>query len=421
MDITNNVNNIVQGIVDQITAQVQQQAMVAIQKTIDDVIASIDSTSLLSTLLSQKLDATISQLPINPSNIEAQILAKLDIASVNLSQSIQSQAMSLATNFINAQVAQIDFNQLFQSTLLSTIQQQKLQFPLASIPGSAIDPTNWVISGNNVSGGLIQNFGSTGIDDRATACQLTVMDDVTVIENNLLTNNLTVKGTTTIEGDLNVTGNLPESSPLFQNIVRATGDSVTARLNQGIFQGYANLVTAQLQSTGLDLNRITVQGQDVIVGNALGSIITQSNLQKLGQLTELQVTGESFLSGTLYTTNQRVGVNTIEPTTALDIWDQEVEITFSKQTSNTGLIAVPRNQTLVLSSNGQNNLTLTPDGATSVNTLNIGTTNISVAGMPPSDNQPKGSIVFNGNPSLGGPMGWVSLGNASWANFGVID
>ena len=186
MDITNNVNNIVQGIVDQITAQVQQQAMVAIQKTIDDVIASIDSTSLLSTLLSQKLDATISQLPINPSNIEAQILAKLDIASVNLSQSIQSQAMSLATNFINAQVAQIDFNQLCQSTLLSTIQQQKLQFPLASIPGSAIDPTNWVISGNNVSGGLIQNFGSTGIDDRATACQLTVMDDVTVIENNLV-------------------------------------------------------------------------------------------------------------------------------------------------------------------------------------------------------------------------------------------
>ena len=64
---------------------------------------------------------------------------------------------------------------------------------------------------------------------------------------------------------------------------------------------------------------------------------------------------------------------------------------------------------------------LTPDGATTVNQLNIGTTNISVSGSPPTSDQPKGSIVFNTNPSLGGPMGWVSLGNASWANFGVID
>jgi len=29
--------------------------------------------------------------------------------------------------------------------------------------------------------------------------------------------------------------------------------------------------------------------------------------------------------------------------------------------------------------------------------------------------------VFNSNPSLGGPLGWVSLGDARWANFGIID
>ena len=40
---------------------------------------------------------------------------------------------------------------------------------------------------------------------------------------------------------------------------------------------------------------------------------------------------------------------------------------------------------------------------------------------PPTDDQPMGTIVFNSNPSLGGPLGWVSLGGARWANFGIID
>jgi len=29
--------------------------------------------------------------------------------------------------------------------------------------------------------------------------------------------------------------------------------------------------------------------------------------------------------------------------------------------------------------------------------------------------------VFNANPTLGGPLGWVSLGDARWANFGLVD
>ena len=55
------------------------------------------------------------------------------------------------------------------------------------------------------------------------------------------------------------------------------------------------------------------------------------------------------------------------------------------------------------------------------NSVYKGTVSISVSDTPPADGQSKGSIVFNSNPSLGGPMGWVSLGNAQWANFGVID
>jgi hypothetical protein len=421
MDITDNVNSIVQSIVAQITDQVQKAAMVAIQEKIADVVDSIDSTALLANLLNQKLDSKLAEMPIDTKSIESKLTTKIDSLSTAISQAVLVRSQEITAESINAQIGQINFNQLCQSTLLAALQQQVLKFPEASIPGNAIDPTNWLISGNNVSGGIIQNFGSTGIDDKATACQLSIFNDVTVVENNLLTRDLTVKGTTTIEGDLNVTGTLPESSPLFQNVVRAASDNVRTSLNQGIFQGYADLVTAQLQSTGIDLTKITIQGQEIINGNTLGNSITQSNLQKVGQLNELQVVGESFLSGTLYTTSTRVGVNTIEPAQALSIWDQEIEIGFGKQTAGTAVIETPRSQSLVLSSNGQNNLTLTPDGATTVNKINMGTMSFTAGSMPPSDNQPKGSIVFNSNPSLGGPLGWVSLGDARWANFGIID
>ena len=270
-----------------------------------------------------------------------------------------------------------------------------------------------------ITGGIITKFGSTGIDDQATACQVTIMDDVTVVENNLLTRDLTVKGTTTIEGDLNVTGTVPESSPLFKNVVEAATNNIAT--NQSLLTSFAGKVVSQIKQDGLDLTKILVNGQTAIDGSNLGPSITYSSLQHVGTLSELQVSGETLLSQTLYTTGKRVGINTIEPTQALTLWDQEIEFGFGKQTNGVGIIETPRNHTFILSTNGKNNLTLTPDGATTVNKINMGTMSFSVDDKPPSDNQPKGSVVFNSNPSLGGPLGWVSLGDAKWANFGIID
>jgi len=171
----------------------------------------------------------------------------------------------------------------------------------------------------------------------------------------------------------------------------------------------------------LDLAKITLNGQEVISNGGLANNILTSNLQRVGQLQELQVSGESLLSGSLYTTNRRVGVNTIEPNAALSVWDQEIEINFGKQTNGVGVIESTRNYALVLSSNSKNNLRLETDGSVSLGKLNLGLINISASVQPPADTQPKGSIVFNANPSMGGPMGWVSLGDAKWANFGIID
>jgi hypothetical protein len=332
---------------------------------------------------------------------------------------VEAQVLEVIRTHVAASVAQINIVELFNASFASSIKNRSFTFPEASIPGQAIDPTNWLVSGNNIQGGIIKNFGSSGIDDHATSCQLSIFDSVTVVENNLVTKDLTVKGTTTIEGDLNVTGTMPPDSALFQNVVQAASNTVKS--DPTVFQSYADIVFKQIKDNGLDLNQIKLNGQDIVVGSSLGSNILDSNLQKVGALKELQVSGESFLSATLYTTNTRVGINTIEPAQALSVWDQEVEIGLGKQTSNTAVIETPRKQTLVLSSNGKNNISLNTDGSTTVNKINMGNMSFAVGNMPPSDDQPKGSVVFNSNPSLGGPLGWVSLGNSTWANFGVID
>lgn len=338
-----------------------------------------------------------------------------------LNDRVQTMVIEAIGDQIAETISRIDMNALFQAALTTAVANNRFQFPPSSIPSTAINLEGFRITGDQINGGIATNFGSTGIEDQATACQFTIMDDATVVENNLLTRDLTVKGTATIEGDLNVTGSVPESSALFQNLLQATTNNVRTSLDQVVFKKYADMVYGQIKIDGLDLNKITINGQDVINNQTLANTITVSNLQQLGTLKELQVSGESFLSETLYVTNKRIGVNTIEPAQALSVWDQEVEIGFGKYSTNIAVIGTPRNQSLVISSNGKNNLVATPDGAVAVNRIGIGKVTISSADSPPTTDFPKGTIIINSNPSIGGPMGWVSLGEARWANFGIVD
>lgn len=421
MDIDNHVSSIVQTIISQITAQVQTQVATQIDAKISEIISTLDTTTVLASQLSNKLDAKINQLPIDTKSIEAQLLSRLDNLSGIISAQVEKKATEATVQLVAQQVNSINFSSICQEALGQSLKNQSFTYLESSIPVSAINFVSGVISGDSINGGIIANFGSTGIDDKANTCQLSIFDDVTVVENNLLTKDLTVKGTVTIEGDLNVTGTLSETSPLYVSIVNSATNNVRTSLDETVFKSYSDLVFTKIKEVGLDLSKISLDGVEIVNGSSLSNSIVNSNLQKVGQLKELQVQGETLLSGTLYTTIQRVGVNTIEPSQALSVWDQEIEIGFGKQSTNTAIIGTPRNQNLIISSNGKNNLTVNPDGSTSVKELHLGSTTLKASGAPPSDDQPTGTIIFNSNPTLGGPLGWISLGDAKWANFGFID
>lgn len=320
-------------------------------------------------------------------------------------------------------VARIDARDIAKDVVRDEIKKylKDVNFPEASIDPTAINIPKLKITGDQVSGGIIANFGSTGIDDKATDCRLTVMDDYTVSENNFITQSLTVKGQTIIEGDLIVNGEVPKSSPFVQNIIEASSAHVKASLNDALFTTFSEIIFNRIKEEGIDLSKVTLSGREVISGNTLSVGITESNLQKVGVLKELRVSGESLFAQTLYTAPKRVGINTLEPNRALSIWDEEVELGFGKRSADQAVIGTPRSQELVLSSNNKQNLVLNTDGSVTINNLTVNGISITASELPPTNDAPKGSIVFNANPSLGGPLGWVSLGGARWANFGIID
>jgi hypothetical protein len=136
---------------------------------------------------------------------------------------------------------------------------------------------------------------------------------------------------------------------------------------------------------------------------------------------DLQTSGENLLVDTLYITSKRVGINTIEPSWALSIWDEEVELAFSKRSQDTAYINTPRNQTLVLGSNNRQNLVLNPDGSVDIDNLRVGNVPMSSATAIPNYNSITGTIVWNESPGPGGAVGWVCLGGTRWAKFGIIE
>jgi hypothetical protein len=308
-----------------------------------------------------------------------------------------------------------------QATIIVKDMIKELSFPDASISGQAVDTSSLRLSGNNIAGGIIKNLQSTGIQDSASRCQVTILDAATVFENRLVATGLEITGDTTFKGKVIIEGDLPTTSPFVSKLVDLVTQSFNDKYDQGTFDQYCDRVFDKIVDEGIDASLIKVNEQSIVNQGVLAGTIVHSNLQSVGALKELQVIGETLLDQTLYASNRRVGINTIDPESALDIWDQEVQVVIGKRQQDTAIIGTTRNQKLVISANNRDQLTVNTDGSVSVKSLNIGNANHTSSPFMPTDNRAVASVVWNESPVLGGPIGWVSLGGARWAPFGIIN
>jgi hypothetical protein len=408
------VGSLIADVQARLNTQIERTIIEHVRKTLD----TFDFEGKINLLTSLKIDNKIGDFELRPELVEAKLQAAADIMIEQLNRHAKSQITSDIAGKINS----IDFDQSMVNAIAQQVEARlgTMTFPDNSVPFAAINNEQIYISGDQIQGGIIEHFGSTGIDDRSTAVALTILDEHTIVENNLIAASADIKGSLKVEGDLVLRGSLPADSQAFRDIVENATNSVLGSMDLNLFGNYKDLIFAEILEKGIDLPKITVGGAEVIVDNRIGNRITESNLQKLGQVKDLQTRGETFLSDSLYISAKRVGVNTIEPGYALTVWDQEVEIAVSKQSQNTGMIGTPRNQELILSSNNKHNLVCRPDGSVQIDQLTVGEVRmISSPGVPKND-LPRGTIVWNSTIALNEPVGWVSLGGAKYAQFGII-
>jgi len=202
MQIGDQLNTIVQSIVDDIKAKVDADLASTIADQIAEVIAAYDFDSKLTELASPNVAKKIAEFPVDTAHINAEI-GRIGAAAVNnLKDTIAAQVAVAAREYVDG----IDVVPLIDTALTAYITSAK--FPKNSIAASAIDFDNFILSGDHVRGGIIAEFGSTGIDDRATRCQLTVLDNAVVVEQTVVATGLQIKGSAKIEGNLAIDGDV---------------------------------------------------------------------------------------------------------------------------------------------------------------------------------------------------------------------
>jgi hypothetical protein len=419
MDLNLHLNKIVEGLVADITSNVLVRVDSVISNAINNRLATYDFSSHIQEAAAAAFEKKVGEYTLNPKKLENRVVDRIKetIASA------ESKTNELVEKQVQESLQTIDFQKAVTDSVITIVadRMQEFVFPANSIDPSAIKIANLKISGDNLSGGIIENFSSSGIEDRATQVALTILDDSTVVENNLLTKDLTVEGSMTINGKFQVNGEVPEDSAFFKTLVTKSTQRTLTSIDQSLYENYSSIIFNKIRNDGLDLNKITINGAEVIQNNSLGPSIVNSNLQNLGELKELRVSGESILAQTLYVTPKRVGINTIEPSAALTVWDDEIEIIAKKRSNNIGVLGTSRQQKLIITSNNKDNVILSEDGSTQINDLKIGPMRFTTANSPPNFVSERCHVIWNTNPNPGGPLGWICLGGANWANFGIID
>ena len=252
------------------------------------------------------------------------------------------------------------------------------------------------------------------IDQQTTSVQLTLMDDTVVNENDFVTKTLNVVQEAVVE-DLVVKGRVNTDNASWDELKTTIKDSAVEKIQTELTATITDHVLKQTQK-GMDFDSVRIDGIKIVSNGALASTITHSNLQQVGKLDSLTVEGPIDLADSLHVKNNRVGVNTSTPKSALDIWDDDINLTVGKRSKGIAKIHLSAGQ-LELGTNSDSQLTIDPEGKVKIKELMVGRNNIRFESEIPNYQGQKGDIVFNMNPTSESHTGWQCLGGFRWRQF----
>jgi cytoskeletal protein CcmA (bactofilin family) len=317
-----------------------------------------------------------------------------------------------------------------------------INFKDGTIPHGAINWTDFVIPQAQIQTDKVENFSSTGITDNANSTQINVNDNLVSITGDLearkvRASNITLDGKvetgtlivldgSQLAGYVEVQGTLLASNnvDIHGKLTVLNGLDVRGEM---IVPDTLKNELVEYMSANIKLESIVPEGGQIQIGkrvvldeHTLGGTITHSNLRKVGTLSELEVAGEARLANNIYFSPLgRIGVNTDEPTAPLDVWDEEVQITVGKNKSKTAWFGTGREHNLELGVNRDTKVTITP-AQTIIKNPVFNDRAFTDSPDVPGWKSNVGDICWSQSPIVGGPIGWVCLGNTRWAKFGEI-
>lgn len=326
--------------------------------------------------------------------------------NTRMSSDIQEKVDHAVKSRVAQTVTQVDLGTEISKCITNFVQDrmQQSNLPTNFIPAASINWNNFVLPADRIGLGTIHNFNSNGIEDHATEINLTVLNGQVVVENETVTNQLTVVDSATIK-NLSV-------SKLVVN------DSIV--INDGNFSDQIlglidNRISQRAVEDGWDTNgKPLLSNTKVLIdNNSLGSGIVESNLRKLGRLTDLTVTGITELAETMYIDNGRVGINTDEPAGVLTAWDEESEVSIRKYKNRTMYFGSTRDSELVLGVGGDAVLNIRRSGV-ETNSVKIGNITVISGKSEPNHRGSPGDLVINEATVGNQPWAWRCVGGENW-------
>lgn len=307
-------------------------------------------------------------------------------------------------------------------TLVTQIMTQRVVSQLSTVDISDVIRRRVDKNMENFVDSVTERLDRKGIQDLATACELTVLDGNVVVENQFTTKLVNVVESATVR-DLVVTGSINVDNHSWDSLRGDITEKTLTRVNEEWREQLVDQVTKKIIKKGIEFTQIKLDGEYVVSEGTLARTITKSNLQSVGVLDKLQVKGEIHAyNDTFNVLNRRLGVNTIEPEMALSVWDEEVSVLTGKFKANTAYIGTGRKQSLAIGVNREPGIEIDQDGLTTVKNLRIGVHRISHASDLPNYAGSKGDIVFNANPNINSNVfGWQCLGGHKWKVIRVVE
>lgn len=266
---------------------------------------------------------------------------------------------------------------------------------------------------------LVKQFHTNGISDIASDTEIEVCDDLVRVRNRLVASEMFVEQDAKIRGTLDINNLCVRGSINTDNrswdelstvIQKRVQEGLTDEWRRGLVKQVLELATTE----GIDFASVKIDGTSIVTGNTLSSKITESNLEKVGALRDLVVTGNSKFNETLNVNRRRVGINTTDPEMALSIWDEEVSIIAGKIAPQRGFIGTSRMTPLSIGVNRTAAIDIDTDGLVAVKKLRVGQHRISHEPHVPGYSGTRGDIVFNSDPKPASPFAWVCLGGFKW-------